>query len=337
MRQDERAPFCERTATGDGGAALRISVALCTYNGSAYLAEQLASIAAQTRLPNELVVCDDRSIDDTPRLLADFAACARFPVRVVVNSENLGSTANFAKAISLCEGDIIALSDQDDVWLPHKLATIEDSLNRDSQAGFVFSDANMVDNLRRPLGYTLWEAVDFSQAGQRQVAGGKAFDYLLRRYLVTGATLGFRAAYRDMVLPIPSCWVHDGWIALMIAAVSAPCFICEPLIDYRQHSRQQIGEKKRGLYQQYLVARSLGLREFRREFECFSAAYERLSSRPIEHPKIAALRQKVEHCRQRLAMREGHRLMRIPRIASELGRYCNYSLGWKSLAADLCL
>lgn len=114
MRQDEPALFRERTATGDGGAALRISVALCTHNGSAYLTEQLASIAAQTRLPDELVVCDDRSSDDTPRLLADFAARAPFPVQVVVNSENLGSTAKFAKAISLCQGDFIALSDQAD-------------------------------------------------------------------------------------------------------------------------------------------------------------------------------------------------------------------------------
>lgn len=321
-------------------ARLRVSVAMCTFNGSAYLAEQLDSIAGQTRLPDELIICDDASRDETPRLLAEFASGVSFPVNVVANSKNVGSTANFASAISLCQGDVIALSDQDDVWLPQKLATIERSLEDNPQAGFVFSDATMVDQVRAPLGYTLWQAIGFGQAAQRQVAAGNAFAYLLRRYLVTGATLAFRTEYRDVVLPIPNSWVHDGWIALMIAAFSSPCFISEPLIDYRQHPRQQIGEKKRGWYQQYLVARSLGAPEYRREFDSFSAAYGRLSGihdRPVPTAKLAALSKKVEHCRQRLAMREGGRWQRFPRIAAEIGRYRNYSLGWKSLAADLFL
>lgn len=340
MRQDEPAPFRDRTATGDAGAALHISVALCTYNGHAYLAEQLASIAAQARLPDELIVCDDRSNDDTPRLLADFAACARFPVRVVVNSENLGSTANFAKAISLCQGDIIALSDQDDVWLPHKLDTVERHFHRNPDSGFVFSDATMVDQNRAPLGYTLWEAVAFGAAAQQQVAEGHAFEYLLRRYMVTGATLAFRSEYRDVLLPIPGTWVHDGWIALVISAFAPPSLIAEPLIEYRQHARQQIGEQRRGLYGQYLLARSMGLAYFRREFEAYFAAYERLSTatQPAVAPeKLAALHRKAEHCRQRLRMREETRLRRLPRIAGELPRYGRYSLGWKSLAQDLFL
>ncbi|HEY2971172.1 MAG TPA: glycosyltransferase, partial [Pyrinomonadaceae bacterium] len=109
---------------------MKISVAMCTYNGAPYLREQLNSIAAQTRPPDELVVCDDVSADLTCEIVTSFAASVHFPVRLYVNEQNLGSTKNFERAIGLCEGDIIARSDQDDVWLPEKLRRIEDCLQR---------------------------------------------------------------------------------------------------------------------------------------------------------------------------------------------------------------
>ena len=94
-----------------------LSVAMCTYNGSRHLSEQLESIGTQTRLPDELVICDDCSSDDTIRIIERFSASAPFAVRLEINTQNLGSTKNFEKAIRLCQGDLIALADQDDVWL----------------------------------------------------------------------------------------------------------------------------------------------------------------------------------------------------------------------------
>jgi glycosyltransferase involved in cell wall biosynthesis len=99
----------------------KISVAMCTYNGSRFIADRLTSMLAPQRLPDELVVCDDHSSDGTAEKLYTFKARAPFPVRVLVNGRNLGSTKNFEKAISLCEGDIIALSDQDDIWAVNRL------------------------------------------------------------------------------------------------------------------------------------------------------------------------------------------------------------------------
>ena len=78
-----------------------LSVALCTFNGGRYLRQQLDSIAAQGRPPDEIVVCDDRSDDDTVSILHDFAKSAHFPVRITVNDERLGPAANFAKAAGL--------------------------------------------------------------------------------------------------------------------------------------------------------------------------------------------------------------------------------------------
>src|SRR5215208_90703 len=107
---------------------LKFYVAMCTYNGAQFVAEQLDSIAAQTRRPDELVVCDDGSDDATPEIIREFAHRASFPLRFYVNETNLGSTRNFERAISLCEGDFIALADQDDVWLPEKLERLERAL-----------------------------------------------------------------------------------------------------------------------------------------------------------------------------------------------------------------
>ncbi len=105
----------------------RISVALCTYNGERFLPQQLASMAKQTRLPDELVVCDDRSTDRTMALVREFAASSPYPVRIFENEHNLGFAANFERAIRLCEGDLIALSDQDDIWYPIRLERSEQS------------------------------------------------------------------------------------------------------------------------------------------------------------------------------------------------------------------
>ena len=80
----------------------KFSVAMCTYNGAEFVAAQLDSIAAQTRLPDELIVCDDGSTDATIECVREFARNAPFPHRLVENEENLGSTNNFERAISLC-------------------------------------------------------------------------------------------------------------------------------------------------------------------------------------------------------------------------------------------
>lgn len=94
--------------------ATTISTAMCTYNGEKYLREQLESIARQTLLPNELVVCDDCSSDETVEIIQDFSRNAPFSVRLMINENNLGFAKNFEKAITLCSGEIIVLSDQDD-------------------------------------------------------------------------------------------------------------------------------------------------------------------------------------------------------------------------------
>jgi glycosyltransferase involved in cell wall biosynthesis len=102
----------------------KISIAMATYNGSRFIRQQLDSFSRQSLLPSELIVCDDGSDDSTLSILSDFSRSAPFRVEIVRNSERLGHTANFLQAAHMCQGDLIAFSDQDDEWLPQKLSRI---------------------------------------------------------------------------------------------------------------------------------------------------------------------------------------------------------------------
>jgi len=134
----------------------RVSIALCTYNGAPYLLEQLQSFCLQTRLPDELIVCDDGSTDDTLRILDDFARNAPFLVQTYTNDHNLGYARNFEKAVSLCTGDIIFLSDQDDVWSVSKVEKVYDRFLLDRRLELVFTDAELVNENLEPIGINLF-------------------------------------------------------------------------------------------------------------------------------------------------------------------------------------
>lgn len=219
------------------------SVAMCTYNGARFLGAQLASVAAQTRTPDELVVCDDRSTDATASIVRDFASTTPFPVRLHVNEQNLGSTRNFERAVSLCEGELIALSDQDDVWLPQKLARLEEEFARDASALVVFSDAEIVDEETRPAGQGLWESVGVRAEELARIERGRGIGELLRGATVTGATMAVRAQLRGLALPFPADLqlIHDGWMALLAACVGGVRPVQERLVLYRRHGSQQVG------------------------------------------------------------------------------------------------
>ena len=176
---------------------------MCTYNGANYLQEQLISIMTQTRLPDELVICDDGSTDMTLDILDKFSKNAPFEAKVYHNKKKLGPTKNFENAISLCKGDIIFLSDQDDVWLPHKVAKIEELfLEHSEDVGYIFSNALIVDEKLFPLGYTMWEGILFTEYQQRTFKNGHQLEILLKHNVVTGATMAFRKNIKELMFAL---------------------------------------------------------------------------------------------------------------------------------------
>lgn len=123
---------------------LKISIALCTYNGEKYIFEQIKSIANQTVSPYELVVCDDGSSDKTLTIISELANTLNFPTRIVKNEKNYHFTGNFLKAASLCGGDAIAFCDQDDVWDSKKIARCIEVLQK-TQADLLIHEGRVID------------------------------------------------------------------------------------------------------------------------------------------------------------------------------------------------
>ena len=216
---------------------------MCTYNGGRYLLEQLKSIHAQSRSPLELVVCDDGSTDNTIELLRSFADGVHFPVSIVRNAAQLGSTRNFDQAIRLCHGEYIALSDQDDRWHPEKLARLGAMMDERPNLKVVFSDARLIDAESRPTGKKLWKAFRFLSRHQA-IFRADPGRVLLERPVVTGATMMFRRSLLQHFSYIPDIWVHDGWITWMSALWGETDFVDECLTDYRIHASQQLGVGK---------------------------------------------------------------------------------------------
>jgi glycosyltransferase involved in cell wall biosynthesis len=312
-------------------------VALCTYNGARFVDEQLASIAAQTRLPDRLVVVDDASADDTVERVRRFAERAPFPVELSINPRNLGFAANFARAVGLCRGDVVVLCDQDDVWLPAKLQRLADALAANPAAGAAFSDAELVDADLAPLGNRLWESVDFTPRDRRDWAAGLAFERLVRGSVVTGATLAFRASFRDRVLPVPPGVAHDAWIALVISATAPMVALEEQLVLYRQHGGNQIGARKLGPAARLRRTRSIGALGIREKRTLCAAALERLEALGgVPAGRLVLLRESLEHLDARTALPRW-RLLRVRPVLRELaaGRYARQGQGWRSAARDL--
>jgi glycosyltransferase involved in cell wall biosynthesis len=319
---------------------MRISVTMATYNGSRWLAEQLDSLADQTRMPDELVICDDGSSDSTVDMLRKFAGRASFPVRIVVQSQRLGVTGNMQSAIAEAQGDVIALCDQDDIWHPDKLALFENAFTADPELDLVFCDADVVGSELEPMGYALWDAVGFDAGARRRARQFGLASILVKFNVVTGTAMAFASRRRELILPIPGGWVHDGWIAMLLAVAGRCQWIEEPLLAYRQHPHQQIGAANRSWRQQMKIAREMDAAYFDRLAGNFQNCLERLQQRnaTISQSHRQLLQDKIEHCQARRDMRR-NALGKPFTIARELihGRYGRLSLGWKSILQDLLL
>jgi glycosyltransferase involved in cell wall biosynthesis len=323
-------------------STMRLSVALCTYNGARYLPDQLQSLASQRRLPDEVVVCDDGSTDDTVAVVRRFAAQAPFDVQLAVNPSNLGFVKNFEEAIRRCTGDLIALADQDDVWHPEKLEVGEQTLLAAPGADGVFSDAELVDDRLRPSGALLWETVGFTEELRERFRAGEAFRVLLRRQVVTGATLLFRARVRDFVLPIPGDALHDAWIALLLAAVSELRFVERPLMSYRQHTSNQIGARRWNLWKRLREAQggqgTATVADYVSRYVALRARLQGMANNARMQDVLDALDEKIEHFSLRAHLPK-QRIRRLPTVLRELAsrRYAHYSNGLTSAAMDLLL
>jgi glycosyltransferase involved in cell wall biosynthesis len=217
-----------------------VSIAMATFNGERYLPQQLASLAAQSHPPSELVVTDDGSTDATLSLVNDFAASAPFPVCVHRNETRLGYRANFLRAATLCTSDLIAFCDQDDVWDSRKIEICL-PLFSNSDVLLAYHNAVKITADGHPIG--LLDDWVLPQVINPPMSIGpwpfvKGFTQVFRRSLPYSHDLWEmsvdHADARERM-------AHDQWFFFFSSVLGSIAYINEPLAYYRLHSSNAVG------------------------------------------------------------------------------------------------
>jgi glycosyltransferase involved in cell wall biosynthesis len=316
---------------------LRCSVALCVFNGEEHLPAQVESLFNQQRLPDEIVAVDDASNDGSFARLQELAGRSPVPMRVLRNPSNLGYVRNFERAVSSTVGDVVYLCDQDDFWMPQKIAATLAIFEGDDAVMLVHSDAALVDADLRPLNESLFAALGLSRAERRAGDEWRIFQLLLKRNIITGATMAVRRTVVSRALPFPAEWVHDEWLALFAALSGKVVRIDAPLIRYRQHARNQIGAPRRGLRQRLNTLFEVAGHQ-RRLLARMNRLFERVATLdPAPDPACVRYAQKtLAHTEVRASLPPA-RWKRAPIVAGEIMNlgYFRYSRGWLSVVRDL--
>jgi len=317
--------------------ALGSSVALCTFNGEAFIEAQVASLFAQQRPVDEIVAVDDASNDSTVALLTSLASRSPVPMHVHRNPARLGAGANFERAMALTKGEIIFLCDQDDVWEPEKIATCLIPFESDSNVVLVHSDAQLVGADMQSRSTTLFAALEISPTERRLEDASRAFELLLKRNIVTGATAAVRRSVFVQAAPFPPEWVHDEWLAVIASLTGRLVRVDRPLIRYRQHGANLIGAERRSAAQKLRALRS-GRGDYqRRLLTRLTLLQTRMRMlQPAPGPAETSLVERtLAHASVRARM-PAARWRRVPGILQEMLtlRYFRYARGWTSVARD---
>jgi len=308
---------------------MKISIALCTYNGEKYIREQLKSLEEQTLKADEIIVCDDNSSDNTADILNEYID--KLNMKLIVNKENLGVTKNFEQAVSLCEGDIIFLCDQDDVWHKDKIKIMSEKMIEE-KTGICCCDGIVCDeNLKEIRSYTLWNTSGLSRIDLNSFSPYN----LINNYCFTGMALCFRKNFTKYFMPLSENAVHDEWIAFIISCFSKVSFVNQKLVFYRQHSDQQIGINSiKSLNEIWKFLRAYKITAMEKETKKFEDLVFKLKDLEIETKLIAEIENKVKHLKHR-TNRSRYRLFVLLKefITGKYSRYSNN--GYKAFVKDL--
>ncbi len=227
---------------------MKLSVALCSYNGEHYIKEQLLSILNQTRGVDEIIVCDDSSTDGTVGIVEEVKKGCDVAIKIYRNQQSIGVCANFAKAMQLCSGDIVFLSDQDDVWREDKVEHIVKWFEANPRKSAVFTNADLIDDHGDCFTEkTLFDVVAFGKKSQKLFDRGMDFEVFVKHNRATGATMALRRSFVDEVKVDTQATsknkkpLHDYIIALTALVSNRLGYIDEGLTKYRIHSQQVCG------------------------------------------------------------------------------------------------
>lgn len=323
-----------------------VSVALCTYNGASFIRAQLESILNQTHPPDEVIVCDDASSDNTVGIVASFADKQPSVVHLIQNQQRMGLHKNFEQAIEHTQGDIIFLADQDDVWLPKRVDTVLHHFSADATAGLVYSNATIVNSQLQATGNTFFDFVSLSQIDNPTIC-----DVVRFGGGIPGCLIAIHSVLRPFITPINPAWAYDHYIAFVAYALRRVVKIDEPLMQYRRHDSNSSSNDlfKVNWLANFSSARKASSIEFyhqdRIQWETMLNHLENIAENPdwrnsIQlHDVIRECQLRVEFAESREKLRQKIPLLRLcPAMTSLLTqKYHRYVRGIRSFGKDVFL
>ncbi len=322
-------------------SSFSVSVAICTYNGAKFLREQLDSIACQTRRPDEVVVGDDASTDDSVAIVEAWARETGIPTHISRNNPRLGVTENFQWTIHRCRGEFVCPCDQDDVWLPTKIEKTIAPLVGDERVTLCLCQSMICDEAMRSTGKTVFDDQRFSEPYRLALREGDGFSAFARHLVAPGHAMAFRRSIVAQLMPFPDTCVHDQWIAIVASALGRTAFVDEPLVNYRYHGSQVTGGERKSLAQWSAAQGTLKLDHLSRNIDTWQELHDRLIERAKAQPgrsinAAIAASEKVEFLAKRRSMRAGRWTRTV--VALRLlrrGDYARWGRGLLTFLRDL--
>lgn len=220
---------------------MKVSVALCSYNGAKYIEQQLNSILHQTVSVDEIIICDDGSTDNTVEIAERVLKDSSVSFKIESNCKSLGVSRNFLKALKLTQGDYVFTCDQDDIWHKNKVKIFLDRAEQ-TKNDLYFSDGELVDSDGKTLGCTLWNAYFINIT---EISAKPYICTIIKKPIVTGAAMMVSRQLIDLVDEIPEHFLHDEWLSVVASINNSIEAINMPTFCYRQHSTNVVGAKKR--------------------------------------------------------------------------------------------
>jgi hypothetical protein len=226
-------------------SAMAYEVVMATYNGSAYLNDQLNSIATQTRPPLRVLVADDGSIDGTIELLHQWQLRDVLPIQLLSAAGHLGSCRSFERALGASRAPYLMPADQDDLWDVDKAERLLDAMAEQERLHgkevplLVHTDLRLINARGELLASSFHRYVGLrpQQHDWRSLA---------IQNVVTGCSLVVNRACLQAALPFPAeAVLHDWWLALVAARLGSITYLGEPGLSYRQHGSNAVGARGR--------------------------------------------------------------------------------------------
>lgn len=295
-----------------------VSVVMATYNGTKYLDKQLCSIRDQTLRPDEVIICDDGSTDQTVELVEQFIKENRLENwSITRNAKNLGYARNFLHAMELASGDILIFSDQDDIWLPEKVETVKGWMEKEPAILCLFSQYTYIDGEDHIISTPYKKYV---QKPLYQVS----FPEHCNDFAYAGMSLAIRSELKQEMLDVARAEkeiiAHD-WLATLLSVKSGGFYTTDQVLThYRLHTSNTVGVDLRAQDRRDNTERLETLQRDLRHYRCALAILQNQFEKSQQR-NIAYLQNRIRVMEKRIRIVSEARPFSALGMISWIGHY----------------